>query len=113
MNAPFQNEIGGSIDVVGVTNSRGVVGDRRIASGVRVLFLVDELEGITAGGSERQVLQLIDIMRKAGHEVWLAVFRNSNWLQQASGGFPHLLLWRELGSESEGILLSPAVCKVD
>jgi len=88
MNAPFQNEIGGSIDVVGVTNSRGVVGDRRIASGVRVLFLVDELEGITAGGSERQVLQLIDIMRKAGHEVWLAVFRNSNWLQQASGGFP-------------------------
>jgi len=49
---------------------------------LRILFLVDELESMSAGGSERQVLQLIDILRNAGHEVSFAVLRKSNWLRE-------------------------------
>jgi glycosyltransferase involved in cell wall biosynthesis len=56
-------------------------------SGLRILFLVDELEGISAGGSERQVLQLIDLLRNAEHEVSLAVFRKSEWLKRENKAY--------------------------
>lgn len=55
---------------------------------LKILFLVDELESISAGGSERQVLQLIDILRRSGHEAGLAVFRKSAWLKAESKTFP-------------------------
>lgn len=47
---------------------------------MRLLFVIDEMEAITAGGSERQVLELIEFARAAGHEVELCIFRGTQWL---------------------------------
>jgi L-malate glycosyltransferase len=47
---------------------------------MKILFVVDEMEAITAGGSERQVLELMDFARASGHHVELGIFRGTAWL---------------------------------
>jgi glycosyltransferase involved in cell wall biosynthesis len=47
---------------------------------VKLLFVIDEMEAITAGGSERQLLELIEFARAVGHEVQLGIFRGTQWL---------------------------------
>ncbi len=57
-------------------------------SGARILFLVDELEAITAGGSERQILQMIDICKQGGMRPQICVLRNTKWLTEKIAGCP-------------------------
>jgi glycosyltransferase involved in cell wall biosynthesis len=56
--------------------------------GSRILFLVDELEPITADGSERQLLQMIDISRRNGMRPQVGVFRGTRWLTDEAAGCP-------------------------
>lgn len=51
------------------------------ARALKIVYLIDEMEAITAGGTERQVLQMIGLMRQAGHEVQLWILRGTAWLQ--------------------------------
>lgn len=68
-------------------------------SALRILFLVDEMEAITAGGSERQVLQLVELLRCAGDSAELAVLRGTNWLNSEYAAFPvHLCKMNSLKS---------------
>jgi L-malate glycosyltransferase len=55
---------------------------------LKILFVVDELESMSAGGSERQVLQLVEILRSSGHNVSLAIFRKSDWLRYEGTPYP-------------------------
>jgi L-malate glycosyltransferase len=48
--------------------------------GARVLFLVDEITAITDGGTERQILQMIDICNQSGMHPQICVFRGTKWL---------------------------------
>lgn len=54
----------------------------------RILFLIDEIEGITEGGTERQILQLIQLARRLGYEPRLAVLRGTEWLCEQRAGCP-------------------------
>ena len=54
----------------------------------RILFLIDEIGGITEGGTERQVLQLIQLALRLGYEPHLAVLRGTEWLDQDQAGCP-------------------------
>jgi len=54
----------------------------------RILFLVEEMEAITAGGTERQILQMIRLLREAGMEPEVCVFRHTAWLTQDVAGCP-------------------------
>ncbi len=55
---------------------------------MRILYLIDEMEAITAGGTERQVLQMIRLVREAGLEPQLAVMRGTGWLTEVQAGCP-------------------------
>ncbi len=54
----------------------------------RILFLIDEIGGIAEGGTERQVLQLIQLAARAGYEPYLAVLRGTEWLTEERAGCP-------------------------
>jgi L-malate glycosyltransferase len=54
----------------------------------RILFLVDELTAITAGGTERQLLQLVGIAQKSGLLPQICVLRNTHWLTHEIAGCP-------------------------
>jgi L-malate glycosyltransferase len=54
----------------------------------RILFLIDEIGSIADGGTERQVLQLIQLAKRLGYEPRLAVLRGTGWLQEDSAGCP-------------------------
>lgn len=73
--------------------------------GVRILFLVDEISAITDGGTERQILQAIDICKRIGMLPHLCVFRGTRWLTPEIAGcpvthfqIPKLASWRGLRS---------------
>lgn len=55
---------------------------------LRILFLIDEIEGITEGGTERQILQLIQLARRLDYEPRLAILRGSEWLGEERAGCP-------------------------
>jgi len=55
---------------------------------LRILFLVEEMEAITAGGTERQILQMIRLLREAGMEPEVCVFRHTAWLTEDLAGCP-------------------------
>ncbi len=55
---------------------------------LRILFLVEEMEAITAGGTERQILQIIRLLREAGIEPEVCVFRHTGWLTEDVAGCP-------------------------
>jgi glycosyltransferase involved in cell wall biosynthesis len=54
----------------------------------RILFLIDEIGGIAEGGTERQVLQLIELATRLGYEPRLAVLRGTEWLTEEQAGCP-------------------------
>jgi glycosyltransferase involved in cell wall biosynthesis len=69
---------------------------------LRILFLIDEIEGITEGGTERQILQLIQLARRLNYEPRLAILRGSEWLLEERAGCPVYLagarsLWQLSG----------------
>ncbi len=55
---------------------------------VRILFLIDEIGRLDGGGTERQILQLIQLSKRLGYEPRLAVLRGKEWLHQESVGCP-------------------------
>jgi glycosyltransferase involved in cell wall biosynthesis len=55
---------------------------------LRILFLVEEMEAITAGGTERQILQMNRLLRKAGMEPEVCIFRHTAWLTEDIAGCP-------------------------
>jgi len=54
----------------------------------RILFLIDEIQRLDDGGTERQVLQLIHLAARLGYDPQLAVLRGSEWLRDGSAGCP-------------------------
>ncbi len=59
-----------------------------VLRGVRILFLTDEVESVKAGGSERELLQMIDICKSGGMRPYVGVLRNSSWLTEEIAGCP-------------------------
>lgn len=59
-----------------------------LGSGARVLFLIDEMEAITAGGTERQLLQLVSIASLNGLKPTVCVLRGTRWLTEEIAGCP-------------------------
>jgi glycosyltransferase involved in cell wall biosynthesis len=53
---------------------------------MRILFVIDEMTAITAGGTERQILQMAQIVKEAGFDIHIGVLRGSDWLRSATGG---------------------------
>jgi L-malate glycosyltransferase len=64
--------------------------------GLKTLFLIDGMEAITAGGTERQVLQLIRIALKHGLAAQLCILRGTAWLTPELAGCP--VRYAHLGS---------------
>jgi len=56
---------------------------------MKVLFVIDGMEAITAGGSERQLLELMRFVQQAGSTTELCVFRETEWLTE---GVAHCLV---------------------
>lgn len=54
----------------------------------RILFLIDEMTAITAGGTERQLLQLVNIAQKNGIDPQICVLRGTEWLTSEVAGCP-------------------------
>ena len=57
-------------------------------SRMRICFLIDEMESIAAGGTERQILQMAELMLAEGADVQLCVLRNTEWLAAMQLPFP-------------------------
>lgn len=53
---------------------------------MRVVYLIDEMEAITAGGTERQVLQMVRLLQAGGAEISLATLRGTEWLTVQNAG---------------------------
>jgi glycosyltransferase involved in cell wall biosynthesis len=66
----------------------GVVAQTVPPGKARILFLIDEIGGIAEGGTERQVLQLIELAARLGYEPRLAVLRGTEWLTEEQAGCP-------------------------
>lgn len=66
----------------------GIGGSRGRALKPRILFLIDEIGGIAEGGTERQVLQLIELANRLGYEPRLMVLRGTEWLTERQAGCP-------------------------
>jgi glycosyltransferase involved in cell wall biosynthesis len=66
----------------------GIAAKQGIAGKARILFLIDEIGGIAEGGTERQVLQLIELANRLGYEPRLAVLRGTEWLKEEQAGCP-------------------------
>jgi glycosyltransferase involved in cell wall biosynthesis len=56
--------------------------------GAKILFLVDEISAITDGGTERQILQMIEICNQCGMSPQICVFRGTRWLTADVSGCP-------------------------
>ena len=66
----------------------------------RVLFLIDEVEGLAAGGTERQLFQTIQALSGSEFQVELAVLRGSFSSESAGCPVHNLNFPRTLGSLS-------------
>ena len=67
---------------------RGLADETSAAQKLRILFLIDEIGAITEGGTERQVLQLVQLARRLGYDPRLAVLRGTEWLHEEQAGCP-------------------------
>ena len=54
----------------------------------KILFVIDEMSAITAGGTERQLLQMVDIAINNGLAPQIAVLRKTKWLTPQMAGCP-------------------------
>jgi L-malate glycosyltransferase len=71
------------------TSGRSAIAAQTAATGkARILFLIDEIGGIAEGGTERQVLQLIELATRLGYDPRLAVLRGTEWLTEEHAGCP-------------------------
>jgi amino acid adenylation domain-containing protein len=59
---------------------------RTASSRPRILFLIDEMTAITAGGTERQLLQQVGIAQRNGLDPQICVLRGTEWLTPAVAG---------------------------
>lgn len=59
-----------------------------ILGGARILFLVDEITALTAGGTERQILQMVDICKHGGMHPQVCFLRRTKWLSTEKTGCP-------------------------
>jgi L-malate glycosyltransferase len=77
-------------DVVGteISGMSGIAAPPAAVAKARILFLIDEIGGIADGGTERQVLQLIELATRLGYEPRLAVLRGTEWLTEEQAGCP-------------------------
>ena len=67
--------------------------------GGRLLFMIDEMTSITAGGTERQLVQMIQIAQACGWVPQVCVMRNSAWFSEEIAGCPvKLMSWENVGS---------------
>ena len=55
---------------------------------LKVLLLIDGMEAITAGGTERQLLQLVRIAKVNGTAPQICILRNTRWLTEEMAGCP-------------------------
>jgi len=58
------------------------------ASPFRILYMIDEMEAVTSGGTERQLMQMIRLLVDAGVEVRLCTLRGTHWLTDEIAGCP-------------------------
>ena len=61
---------------------------KTLLHGARILFLVDEISANTDGGTERQILQIVDICNHSGMRPQICVFRGTEWLTPEVAGCP-------------------------
>lgn len=59
-----------------------------MAPSLRILFLIDEMKALTDGGTERQVLQMVRLLRRQGSDVQLCLLRGTGWLTPELAGCP-------------------------
>jgi L-malate glycosyltransferase len=71
-----------------ISGINGTVPQAAASGKARILFLIDEIGGIAEGGTERQVLQLIELATRLGYEPRLAVLRGTEWLTEKEAGCP-------------------------
>lgn len=55
---------------------------------LRILFLIDEIDSLDAGGTERQILQKIHLSQRLGYDPTLVVLRGTEWLDATIAGCP-------------------------
>lgn len=55
---------------------------------LKVLFLTDGMEAITAGGTERQLLQFVALAKDSGADPRICILRGTEWLTQELAGCP-------------------------
>ncbi len=71
-----------------ISGRSGIATQPATSGKARILFLIDEIGGIAEGGTERQVLQLIELATRLGYEPRLAVLRGTEWLTEEQAGCP-------------------------
>lgn len=54
----------------------------------RILFLIDDIESIPNGGTERQILHLILLARRLGYAPRVAVLHGTEWMSEEQAGCP-------------------------
>jgi len=59
-----------------------------VVAALRIIYIIDEMEAITSGGTERQILQMISLMEASGHSLQLAILRGTSWLTPELAGCP-------------------------
>lgn len=52
----------------------------------RILYIIDEMEALTAGGTERQILQMISMVEQEGAEPVLCLLRGTEWVDAELSG---------------------------
>jgi glycosyltransferase involved in cell wall biosynthesis len=55
---------------------------------LKVLFLTDGMEAITAGGTERQLLQFVALAKECGAAPQICILRDTEWLTEELAGCP-------------------------
>lgn len=55
---------------------------------LKVLFLTDGMEAITAGGTERQLLQFVALAKGSGAAPQMCILRDTEWLTEELAGCP-------------------------
>src|ERR1700733_7125973 len=85
---------------------QGVVSDPGMRA--KILFLIDEMTAITDGGTERQLLQLVEIADKSGLDTQICVLRGTEWLTPLIAGcnvrhcdIPKICSWKGMRSIHE------------
>lgn len=48
---------------------------------MKILYMIDEMEELTAGGTERQFLHMANVCREAGFDTHILVLRGTEWLK--------------------------------